>query len=227
VVALGLDAPNGFRPLQYAEKDALDFVNVSKQALSLASEPVALVGKSLTRDSFNRAIDTIRRSIKPGEGVILYIAGHALVEEHVYRLPLTDYDTDHPVSTSLTQNDINTFRDELRSNLRVLILDTCYSGTAIESVLDYGRAGVAVFTACGATQTAREDPIIRNGLFTRVVMRVMEEIGKSENPVNLNSFVNRIRNKFARDYDNLDVVGPKDYVDPSVEGVLIGKAAKS
>jgi hypothetical protein len=116
--------------------------------------------------------------------LVVYYAGHGLIDLHTDDLYLTLPDTDPEfTATALAYEHLRrAIRDpRIRAPRKVVILDCCYSGRALEGGMGAAVAtrtvtdGTHVLTASAATQRAWSPPGERHTAFTGELVRVLEE----------------------------------------------------
>ena len=114
------------RKLETAKKDAQDIARILKQ--SYGFEVKLLV--DATRDDIVRAINTVRKTLKENDNLLIYYAGHGEFDKtanKAYWLPVDarrDDDTDWILADRITSN-----IRRISSKHILVVADSCYSGT--------------------------------------------------------------------------------------------------
>jgi len=120
--------------LNYAAKDAKDlqtlFAN-SKQFDKVHSKTI--LNTEVTADNVKTA-KTFLEQARPSDRVIVFFAGHGLLDsDNNYFFATTDIDPNEPAVKGLAYSDITDLLDGIPSRHKLLMLDTCHSGEAIET----------------------------------------------------------------------------------------------
>ena len=178
VVAIGIndydDLPSDL-DLDYAENDAIQFVNNLKQGTGkIFSEFNALI---LTQDNEPPTHANIRKALKlfskakPDDTVILFLAGHGLMQKSEYLFLTKD-------SSKLKDESWNTkttimwdeFQNVLSSSQgrRILFVDTCHAANAFnpELVKNGSDSNIIALTSTDGKSLAEEDQKLKHGVFS-------------------------------------------------------------
>lgn len=87
-----------------------------------------LHNKDVTLENINTTFDKIKDKIKINDAFILYIAGHGESKDGLYQF--IPYDATNKISI----NDIKSNLSKLQNNKSLVLLDTCQSGAALDSI---------------------------------------------------------------------------------------------
>jgi WD40 repeat protein len=194
LLTIGISAYNEERAkhlrLQFAERDATELARTlidTQSSLYAEVWPQVLTDDKASKESINRALDTIRTGMKQGRGdlAVVHFSGHgALVNGRLNLLPY-DVDARDPVSIWST----GLWVEELRGALltlaqldRVLVLlDACHSGAitadgkalsmnSTELRLGLAAANVMVLTSSSGAEVSLERPEWKHGAFTKALI---------------------------------------------------------
>jgi len=218
-IMIGVEDYMGDRlDLNYAAKDANDMQIALKTAMdnlfnSNDSNRVHFYNLTVNRDgsigtetikgsmpelnNINRILDDIKEKSKPEDLFILFFSGHGEIVEGEQLLLLTSESSPENLQ-GIRVRELYERMQGIPAGKRLLILDACYSGSAIndlsysqitgtrnsgEAVLESQRAkeldrlanksGFAIITASASNQKAREFDQFEHGLLTYSLLNVM------------------------------------------------------
>jgi hypothetical protein len=181
--------------LQFASRDALDVAEVlAEPALGGFDQVVTLQGQ-VDRDAFWLAFDDLTASLERDDTFLLYFAGHGTLdwtspsETALFLLP-SDAQLQSIVQTAIPLAEIDTRVASLRTQRRVVVLDTCYSGLGRSTYSPAvagsvrgmrGRTPIAPrpeltsryearLYAADYHEPANEDPALGNGVYTHFLV---------------------------------------------------------
>lgn len=156
-----------------AERDAAELSRAFADLGYQSSETHRLLmGGEVTRENLGRELRQFGAA-RDGDLLVVYWAGHAAKrmvdgEVHLY-LSETGAQDEYEKMLSLREL-VAALRGSAGFRTHVLVLDTCYSGSALDLVHALsGPEEICALTACGATQLAREDPS-RHGFATQALL---------------------------------------------------------
>jgi WD40 repeat protein len=138
--------------LHFAAKDATDFARALKVAgsrlfgqervhLSLLSSASDEAGARPTKENLAKAFEAARKS-KPGDVLVVYLAGHGVAIHDTYAYPTEEArtldlaDPDIRRQTSVTSEELVTWIKAIPALHQVMILDTCAAGAAQRSLME-------------------------------------------------------------------------------------------
>lgn len=169
--------------LKYATKNATDVQQrLRRQAASIYS-PDNIHHELLLNDTADKAtilkkINSLADRIRPGDGFVLFVAGHGVLLQNQYYLLTSNYNGALSDSNSLSSNELIDISKKIKSLNQLFIFDTCHAG-GIDSIVDSlyearmsllaRKMGVTLFTANGSVQEAL-DGYQGNGLFTHALL---------------------------------------------------------
>lgn len=188
ILAIGISKyQNGNLNLNYAAKDANDFVNVMMKQKGLLYKDVVV--KSLTNEQATRieildGLYWISRETTSRDVAMVFMAGHGENDQfgQYYFLP-HDTNPDKLKSTGVVFSEIeNTIKNLAGKTL--FFVDTCKSAnvlgsglkrevpdvTRIVNELSSAENGAVVFTASTKNQASLEDSVWNNGAFTKALV---------------------------------------------------------
>ncbi len=191
VLAVGISKyQNANIQLQFASKDASDFVNVFKlqdKQLYRKVEVRLLTDTNAKRDDILDGLEWIRREMTSRDVGVVFMAGHGVNDsDGVYYYLPQDTDTDKLKRTGVIFTEIRNTLAALPGKA-LFFVDTCHSGnvlgtgrraigndlTAVVNELSSAENGVIVFAASTGRQVAQESPEWGNGAFTKAVIEGM------------------------------------------------------
>lgn len=123
-------------------------------------------------------IDELSRKSKPGDGFILFVAGHGVLIQNQYYMLTSDFDGTVSDSSMISSNEIVEMSKKIRSLSQLFIFDTCHAGgvDAIVSGLYDARMsvlakkmGLHIYASASDKQSAM-DGYKGNGLFTYTLL---------------------------------------------------------
>ncbi len=165
--------------LKYAKKDADDIRNmlVRQSAGLYRPENIhagLIADNDATKVNIIGKIDELVNIIKPGDGFILFVAGHGVLLHNQYYMLTHDYQGDVNEKILISSNEIVEMSKRIKSLNQLLIFDTCHAGgvdyivsglyDARISVLAK-KMGLHIYASANDKQTAL-DGFKGNGLFT-------------------------------------------------------------
>ena len=191
VLAVGISKyQNANIQLQFASKDASDFVNVFKlqdKQLYRKVEVKLLTDANAKRDDILDGLEWIRREMTSRDVGVVFMAGHGVNDsDGVYYYLPQDTDPDKLKRTGVIFTEIRNTLAALPGKA-LFFVDTCHSGnvlgtgrraigndlTAVVNELSSAENGVIVFAASTGRQVAQESPEWGNGAFTKAVIEGM------------------------------------------------------
>lgn len=164
-VCVGIDryAMRGVPPLHYATTDARSMATFLSER---SSGNVSMVlGKNATRKTILRTVESVFSKARPDDTVIFYFSGHGLDGA------MCTYDSRSP-STLLTYRDLGAVMKRTRARTKLIIADTCHSGSGRIARQSNARAqdlegsNILLFLASRSKEVANESLGLRGGLFT-------------------------------------------------------------
>ena len=213
--------------LKYAAADATAVAkalsHISKNLYSDVIERV-LVNEQATQMNVINAMKDIQKKSQAIDTVVLFWAGHGDTIDSTYYFLGHDADITNLKKSALSITDLAQFTKGLKANKVLILLDTCKSGQATQSLQNIAFArdieerkwvanlakerGIAVFSAASKTQSAFEVESLGHGIFTHSLIESLnkhpQEIsnGKLISVAKLLSFVNRKTRDIAQTYLN-------------------------
>jgi hypothetical protein len=175
---------NGIEPeqnLESAEKDAGELASEFEQLrLSDAGRIVVLTDQRATHENIEHEFDTIQ-SLKGYDLLLIYWAGHLLMEGNSYYLVTTDTEKSDQYNTKMCELSrvIRSFCEAHSINHRVMIFDVCYAARLINehNKINIDRnphdGKVYLFAGCGYSQKAWETD--EHGIFTGILINKFRE----------------------------------------------------
>lgn len=169
--------------LKYAAKDATDIEQkLLKQAATLY-KPENIHHELLTDDRAGKQdiiarIDALSRRIGPGDGFILFVAGHGLLLQNQYYMLTHDFNGQMNTNSMISSNEIVEMSKKIKSLSQLFIFDTCHAG-GIDAIVNglydarmsvlAKKMGLHIYASASDKQSAL-DGYKGNGLFTYVLL---------------------------------------------------------
>ena len=209
ILAIGLNdyaAPN-LHTLQYAEADAEAIVDtfVKRHQYTFNNiNKMVLLGKDVSRNSIERAIETISEA-GPNDLAVIFFAGHGLVDSRNYYLATSEVkDADRPniggLSATLFKEKISYITCKL-----IVFIDACHSAKIFDSYrgndffkeLQTARNGTSIYTSSSPDEKSRENPNSGHGYFTQALLEACD-FDKSDTDGDGRITIKEIRNYLER-----------------------------
>jgi hypothetical protein len=131
VVAIGnSDYHEPMERLQYGASDANRFADVFQQQGSVVNRII-----NATRDKCLTAIRVALEEIDHGSLLIFYYSGHAAINDGKFLLLPVDADSDKLWATGISTAELNALIRQTPARVKILFLDTAFSGMALEGAL--------------------------------------------------------------------------------------------
>jgi uncharacterized caspase-like protein len=132
VVAIGVSRyRQSQHNLQFAAKDATDVIKFFENTTNKYSRirTLLLTDKAANRRQIIQSIHKLLLQSKIADHVILFIAGHGLLDKKLdYYFGTNDIDFDHPARKGLSYNEIEGLLDGIPARKKLLLMDTCHAG---------------------------------------------------------------------------------------------------
>ncbi len=202
VVAIGISkyAQDSYK-LKYAKDDAkalADLFDKRGKALYRETKVTKLVDEDATREKIREAMNRIPKQAQPQDTLVLFLAGHgAMVGQRYYFVP-HDFKIHKDRKLEEDIRDQGLPADELADFLsagpalkRLLIIDTCASGGAVDLFKVAARnpfafrgeverlsrsQGVCILAAASASEEAKEPEALGHGVLTYTLLAAMKAV---------------------------------------------------
>ena len=133
---------HGIQPLEFAAFDAMSmyrFLTDPARGRFPRENTLLLTDEEATRDRIEAALSRIQREAGQDDLVVVYISSHGSPPDKRGAVNIVTYDTEikpreRVWHTSINEERLKSFVDDLRAKRLVMILDTCYSNGAYRSV---------------------------------------------------------------------------------------------
>ncbi|HLZ59152.1 MAG TPA: caspase family protein [Ktedonosporobacter sp.] len=218
-----------------------------------------LINEEATREnvwySLNQVFST-GSNFEKNTIALFYFAGHGVIdriEGNNILLGCHNVDHIHPDQGGVRLNDIYNLAQRTSAACSIVIIDACFSGGLLgggvrnitrvdheapaqlaRKAMAMVKAGddktIAIFTACAASQAAREDGDVKHGVYTHELLRGLRDgEARDENgTVDISGLSTYLGRRFAEDYDwqgpRSVVLGGRpvalSYGEPRVPGTL-------
>ncbi|ETW95523.1 MAG: hypothetical protein ETSY1_30230 [Candidatus Entotheonella factor] len=188
ILAIGVSQyGNPERNLQYAAKDASDFIEAFKAQKGGLYKNITirpLLNDAASRDAILDGLDWLERQTTNRDVAMVFLSGHGITGPGgEYRFLPPDVDEVRLKRTSVRASDFLEFLGKIAGKA-VLFFDTCHSGdvfggTRTDSQADVDKfanqlaaaeSGVIVFTSSSGKQFSKEDAQWENGAFTEALL---------------------------------------------------------
>lgn len=139
VITIGVSTYNDVRfNLNYAAKDAIDVAQMFSQDKNNYS---SVFSKTLTDAEVTKeniiALKNFLKESKPNDVVVVFIAGHGLLDEQFnYYFGTFDLDFNNPSIRGIEYSEIENILDGIPAMKKILFMDTCHSGEADKDELE-------------------------------------------------------------------------------------------
>jgi len=188
ILAIGVGKYINFPPdkqLQYAAKDARDFVEEMKKQKGKLYRDVSvrlLIDENATRDTIVDGLEWIQRETTSKDVAMVFLSGHGVNDNTgVYYFVPSTFDKNSIKRTGVPYADIKNTVANLAGKTLVFV-DTCHSGnvmgtrkaladiTSIANELSSAENGAVVFASSTGRQFSLERPEWSNGAFTKALL---------------------------------------------------------
>lgn len=131
--------------LKYPAKDARDIENTLKQAKGLYQNVyVKSLTDSLATSDNIIGLKSFFDQAKPNDAIILFVAGHGLLDENFnYYFATHAIDFDNPSKLGLPYEALDALLVETKAIKKILIMDTCHSGELDEDEIEASSVEIA------------------------------------------------------------------------------------
>lgn len=156
VVAIGVsDYDDDDLDLQFAAKDAQDIINTVETTTTGNKHTLLLKDKEMSGKADLEKVRAFLADAKEDDRVILYIAGHGMLDSKLeYHFAPAGFNPARVRSTGISMKALTDTLQSTRARHRLLLLDTCHSGSVGESDADkLAAAGVALPPGVRAVST--------------------------------------------------------------------------
>ena len=182
LLAVGVDryTGEGIPRLAFAGADARSIITHVQRAIPqehYADANITLLqDETGTRQNITAALDRIAADAKPEDSVLVYIAGHGVIDPQtsLYYFVQSDVPAwDRIAETAVSQEDLVAMIGSVPARNVMLMLDTCHSGAfPAEAASNIGNeTGYYVLAASSSTQEALDGYDGSNGVFAAAVLR--------------------------------------------------------
>lgn len=189
--------------LRYPAKDSMDLGRVLTSPGQGAFDLVSQVTGTVTRESFWAAYEAATSHLQRDDTFVLFIAGHGTLDlsgegTRLYVMP-SDGWLAQPDQSGIALLDLEAALAELPARRRVMVLDTCYSGSGRSALtpsmrerldglrgplpaplaLEASEQEVRLFSA-HFNQPAIEDEKLQNGVYTHYFVQALSGAGDAD-----------------------------------------------
>jgi len=182
-LAVGVDKfqDTKIEPLQYAAKDANDFGKTIQQIktenYSEKKTPIILTNENATQRRITAELSNLIKNVKQNDVVILFFSGHGVREYADTYFLANDVESTNLWGTAVNYDVIRkvmrTLEEDKQCNV-IIFMDACYAGEmgskSFEKEVYEVKAGIVEFYSSTKEQKSKEDPISKNGFFTRALI---------------------------------------------------------
>lgn len=175
--------------LNYATVDVTTAVKKFEQnGVSIFSDVKTrfVLDNKATRAEIHSSLKQLE-NLSADDTVIIYFAGHGVVEKGEWYFLSHDFSISKPLKSSVSAKELQEFLVNSPSQRMFILLDTCNAGAGIDTFNRYrafqrrfvqqlGRnAGVTILTGTRRDQLAAELPQLGHGVFTHVILQGLNE----------------------------------------------------
>lgn len=138
VVAVGVsDYDDDNLDLQFAAKDAQDIIKTVEAKSTGKVHTLLLTDKEMSGKADLEKVSTFLANAKDDDRVVLYIAGHGNLDSKLeYYFAPAGFDSERIRSTGISMKALTNTLQSTKARHRLLLLDTCHSGSVGESDMD-------------------------------------------------------------------------------------------
>ncbi|MFT5602362.1 MAG: WD40 repeat protein [Flavobacteriales bacterium] len=164
VISIGVDKfiQSDFN-LQYAAKDARDILNKMslKEGQYNKVMPKLLINEDVTKENI-LGIKSMLSQAKPNDVVVIFIAGHGLLDENLdYFFATYDIDFNDPSKLGVSYGMLEALLEECKAYSKLLLMDTCHSGELDKDEVEKAKnadtkIGDVTFRAVGVSVVLKE-----------------------------------------------------------------------
>jgi uncharacterized caspase-like protein len=141
--------------------------------------------ENLTRQQIGRTLTAFANTLKPGDEVVVFYAGHGVQVKGINYLPAVDADIQSEEDVALNSLNLNTLMerlDEAKAGLKLLFLDACRNNPYARSLRSNDRGLARVSAAPSGTLihfatrpgSVAADGTGSNGLYTSQLLRFID-----------------------------------------------------
>jgi WD40 repeat protein len=190
VLAIGISKYAKVRHLEYANKDAEDFVAALQRQISFAYTdvvPKILTNEQASLTGIRDGLEWLGNNAGPDDIGILFLAGHGFDDKDgtYYYIP-QDGDLDHLGATAVSYAELLKALKEI-SGYSILFIDTCHAGHVVGSFAQVSMdidsfvnrvskvpKGILVYASSIGDQISIESPLWHNGAFTKAIIEGLD-----------------------------------------------------
>ncbi len=201
VLAVGIDAYRNQRlSLDFARDDADAIGQFFEPGLFGEVVPYVLLDEQASLDEIRAAFDRVAAAAAPRDALVVYLAGHGVLEGEVFHFLPWDVDvgsSEAITTTGFSQAELGERLASIPAMKQLIVLDACHSGAASEALASLvGRraspglvraqtrlarsTGAFLVAASTEAQVAHEIPELGHGVLTYAMLRGMGEEGPPE-----------------------------------------------
>lgn len=161
-VIIGISNYTYLNDLAYSDDDAREINEELSETIN-SDNIKLLVDSSATKAAISEAINVWLPSISDSNDIIIiYYSGHGgTIDNTFYITPCDSYLTSY--ENDISDSELTSWLLNIASNNIVVILDTCESGSIINTIYLPSRI---IITSCGSNEVSYDDSSLRNGTFT-------------------------------------------------------------
>ncbi|MCA9052380.1 MAG: caspase family protein [Planctomycetaceae bacterium] len=193
VLAIGIakyaHSGEGFRDLNYADRDAVEFVNaIGQHRAGLIYGDVetrVITNEEATRVNILSGLDWLVRSCQQGDVAMIFISAHGFRDDlQNFYLATHDVQLDQLRATGVSWRELTkTLQEDFPPCKRILFLDTCHSGGVSQGQVIYDpvhdvvapEVGTVVFTSCQPREESLEGSEWKHGAFTYAMLETLRD----------------------------------------------------
>ena len=180
--------------LNFCIADAQDIMNTLLNSTMWSRENIIYLPDA-TKTEIENAIENVRVKMVPDSLILFYFSGHGTLSpdgSHAYICPADSIGSVFSFANDIEDDELERWLDDIPTNRRCIILDTCYSGAFIKKpppdliiktylkkgqeptialartgfFIKLSKAGYVLLTACDDNEASLESSKLENGVFT-------------------------------------------------------------
>ena len=180
---------DGFRDLQYADRDATEFARAVELhrngPLYGDIQTKVITNEEATRTNILSGLDWLVRSCEQGDIAMIFVSAHGFRDDRQnYYLASHDVKLDQLRATGVSWRELTkTLQEDFAPCKRLLFLDTCHSGGVAQGQVIYDpvhdvvapEVGTIVFTSCQPREESLERSDWQHGAFTYAILQTLRD----------------------------------------------------
>jgi ribonuclease HIII len=174
---------SNYGSLTYADRDAEEFHQLLVEKFGVGEGTIKLVNEEASYKEIVNSIEKIKELAKLEDTVIIFLASHGEFHRHNdasdFYLISQDSDYNNLIPTALAMNKLKEIVKEIKSERKVIFLDTCHSGgitrrgskevpADMKEIIfeNFSSKDFVIITSCLDNEMSHESKDLEHGVFT-------------------------------------------------------------